>query len=201
MRPTGEAAKMTLRIEPLTPERWPAFEELMGRAGPCSRCWCMYWRVGPSYRRQTGEANRKALHTIACDGPPPGLVAFHKQLAVGWCQLTPREALPWLDNTKKLQRIDDAAVWSISCFFIRQGWRRRGVATALTHAAIDAARHAGAPALEAYPLDAAQSSSTSFTGYASTFQRAGFRIVARHTEARPMMRIEFGARKRRSSVQ
>jgi hypothetical protein len=35
------------------------------------------------------------------------LLAFDGDVAVGWCQLTPREALPWLDRTWRLKRVDD----------------------------------------------------------------------------------------------
>jgi GNAT superfamily N-acetyltransferase len=105
--------------------------------------------------------------------------------------LTPRDALPWLDQVKQLKRIDDVPVWSISCFYIRKGYRRRGITGALIEAAINTAKKAGATALEAYPLDAELTPSTSFTGYASTFLRAGFKICARHVSARPIMRLDL----------
>jgi hypothetical protein len=53
------------------------------------------------------------------------------------------------------------------------------------------ARSAGAPALEAYPLDGDLTPSASGTGYASTFARAGFRTVARRTPPRPIMRRDL----------
>jgi hypothetical protein len=56
---------------------------------------------------------------------------------------------------------------------------------------VKAARRAGASALEAYPLDAKLTPSASSTGYASTFARAGFRIVARHAPPRPIMRHDL----------
>jgi GNAT superfamily N-acetyltransferase len=180
-----------LRILPLTPDLWQAFEDLFGTKGPCSRCWCMYWRIGTRYRRQTPETNKAAFHSIVRKGPPPGLIAFSGNEAVGWCQLTSREALPWMDHVKKLKRVDDAPVWSISCFYIRTGQRKRGVSTALIRAAIDAAREAGVCALEAYPLDAEMTRSTSFTGYSSTFLKAGFKIAARHAAVQPVMRLDL----------
>jgi hypothetical protein len=44
--------------------------------------------------------------------------------------------------------------------------------------------------LEAYPVDTDEkkSSSTIYTGKASTFRRAGFNVVARRVPHRPMMR-------------
>ena len=124
-------------------------------------------------------------------GPPPGLLAFDGNLAVGWCQLTPRDALPWLDRTWRLKRVDDGPVWSLSCFYVRKGYRRRGVASALIAAAVRAAQRAKAPALEAYPLDAELTPSSTSTGYASTFARAGFKTVARRVPPRPIMRHDL----------
>ena len=190
---------MKLTVQPLTPELWPALEDLFGTQGPVSRCWCMYWRLGESYRRRPPETNKAALIELVKQGPPPGLLAFDSDLAAGWCQLTPRAVLPWLDRSRRLKRIDEASVWSLSCFYIRKGYRKRGVTAALIAAALETARSAGAPALEAYPLDARLSPSTSFTGYLSTFQRAGFRVVARHVPSRPIVRYEFKASRRSGS--
>lgn len=124
-------------------------------------------------------------------GPPPGLIAFDGDKAVGWCQLTPRDALPWLARQSRLKRIDEMPVWSLSCFYVRKGYRRKGVTAALIAAALKAAKRAKAPALEAYPLDADKTSSTSSTAYLTTFARAGFRTVARHVPPRPIMRHDL----------
>jgi GNAT superfamily N-acetyltransferase len=184
---------MKLTIRPLTPDLWPALEDLFGENGPCSRCWCTYWRIGSAYRKRPREKNKAAFREVVRRGPPPGLLAFDGDVAVGWCQLTPRDALPWLDRTWRLKRVDDAPVWSLSCFYVRKGYRKRGVTSALIAAALDAAKRAGASALEAYPLDANLTPSTSHTGYASTFARAGFKIVARHVPPRPIMRYDLKA--------
>jgi GNAT superfamily N-acetyltransferase len=151
----------------------------------------MYWRIGNEYRRRPRETNKAAFHEVVEQGPPPGLLAFDGSLAVGWCQLTPRDALPWLDRAWRLRRVDDVPVWSISCLYVRKGYRRRGVTSALIAAALQAAKSAGAPALEAYPLDAGLTPSASGTGYASTFARAGFKTVVRHAPPRPIMRRDF----------
>ena len=183
---------MDLTVQPLTPELWPALEELFGGNWPVDGCWCMYWRIGNDYRKRPRETNKAVLCELVKSGLPPGLLAFNADIAVGWCQLTPRAALPWLDDhTWRLKRVDDLPVWSVSCFYIRKGYRRKGVASALIAAALDTARRAGAPALEAYPLDAALTPSSSHTGYLSTFKRAGFKIVARRVPARPIMRYDF----------
>jgi GNAT superfamily N-acetyltransferase len=151
----------------------------------------MYWRLGSAYRKRADIANKRAFHEVVKKGPPPGLLAFDGDVPVGWCQLTPRDRLPWLDRAWRLKRIDDVPVWSISCFYVRKGYRRKGVTSALIAAALKTAKAAGAPALEAYPLDADLTPSASGTGYASTFARAGFRTLARHTAPRPIMRRDL----------
>ena len=81
--------------------------------------------------------------------------------------------------------------YRISCFYVRKGYRKRGVTAALIREALKAAREAGAPALEAYPLDADLTRSASFTGFASTFLRLGFQEVARRAPPRPILRHTF----------
>jgi GNAT superfamily N-acetyltransferase len=194
-RATGEPGGLRLTIRPLTPDLWPALEDLFGRGGGSNGCWCMYWRIGSEYHQRAREKNRRAFRRIVQHGPPPGLLAFDGERPVGWCQLTPRDELPWLDRARALQRVDARPVWSLSCFYVRRGYRRQGVMSALIAAALQAARSARAPALEAYPVDTARTGSTSnvFTGTAGTFTRAGFKTVARRTPSRPVMRHDLQA--------
>ena len=188
---------MKLKICPLTPNLWPALEDLFGENGACNGCWCMYWRIGSAYRKQPRQANKAAFQEVVKRGPPPGLLAFNGDVAVGWCQLTSRDVLPWLNRSWRLRRVDNMPVWSISCFYVRKGYRKRGITSALIAAALKIAKNAGAPALEAYPLDADLTPSASGTGYASTFARAGFKTVARRTPPRPIMRRDLRASRNR----
>ena len=185
------AADMKLIVRPLTFELWPALEDLFGKSGACNGCWCMYWRVGAAYRKGPRDKNKAAFREIVKRGPPPGLIAFDGDVAVGWCQLTPRDALPWLDRAWRLKRVDELPVWSLSCFYVRIGYRRQGVTSQLIAAALKAAKQAKAPALEAYPLDERETPSASGTGYMATFERAGFRTIACHVPARPIMRHDL----------
>lgn len=184
---------MDLVVRQLTPDLWPALQDLFSTEGPVGRCWCAYWRIGPAYRRRDPETNREALRQVVEEGPPPGLLAFDGGIAVGWCQITPRHALPWLERDKRLASGDGQAVWSISCFYVRKGYRRKGITAALIDAALEQARAAGASSVEAYPLDGAMTTSSSFTGYASTFERAGFETVARNVPTRPVMRYRLAS--------
>jgi GNAT superfamily N-acetyltransferase len=184
---------MKLVVRSVTPDLWPALEELFGPSGACNGCWCMYWRIGADYHRRDRSLNREALRRLVRRGPPPGLLAFDDAVAVGWCQLTPRAELPWLDRFRALAPIDELPVWSLSCFFVRRSHRGRGVVAALLAAAVAAAKEAGAPALEAYPIDpdAPGATKNDFTGTTPAFERAGFVVAARRIPHRPILRHDL----------
>jgi GNAT superfamily N-acetyltransferase len=183
-----------LVIRPLTPALWPKLEDLFGRTGACAGCWCMYWRVGSQYTKRPRAKNKADFRAVVKKGPPPGLLAFAGGTAVGWCQVTPRAALPHLARGRFTRAIDDTPAWVISCFYVRKGWRGRGVMSALIEGAIRFAGKYEAPALEAYPVKtdgAKRSNSGMYTGSAAAFERAGFETVARAAPDRPIMRYAF----------
>jgi GNAT superfamily N-acetyltransferase len=188
---------MKLAIRPLTPELWPALEDLFGAHGASNGCWCMYWRIGREYAKRPRNENRVAFRRIVKRGPPPGLIAFDGDRAVGWCQLTPRTDLPTLDERRVAARVDDVPVWSLSCFYVRRGYRRKGVMEALVVSAVKAAKRARAPALEAYPYLTKQ---PVYVGVLSVFERAGFTVVARPTPKRAVVRHSLGRRRRSTAV-
>ena len=181
---------MNFTIRPVTLSEWPALEDLFGRAGGSNGCWCMYWRIGPRYRDRPRADNKHDLRQLAASGQRPGLLAFDRDLAVGWCELAPRADLSWLARTPYLGPVDELPVWSLSCFYVRRTHRGRGVMNMLIEVAAHAAAAAGAPALEAYPVDTAIPGHTRnvFPGIASSFARHGFHVVARHKPDRPIMR-------------
>jgi GNAT superfamily N-acetyltransferase len=181
---------MPFTVAPLTRERWPALEDLFGRAGASNGCWCAYWRIGPAYRKRPREDNRRDLADLASGPRSPGLLVFDGDLAVGWCELAPRAELAWLAQIRYLATVDSQPVWAAPCFYVRRSHRGRGVTDRLVAAAIAAAADAGAPALEAYPVDTAVDGHTRnlFPGIASTFARHGFHEVARHKPDRPVLR-------------
>jgi GNAT superfamily N-acetyltransferase len=182
---------MEFSVHPLTPALWPALEDLFQDSPVCRRCWCMYWRIGSEYRKRSGDANKAAFRKIVRHGPPPGLLAFHNDLSVGWCQLTARIEVQWLDRNRFLKPVDETPVWSISCFYIRKGFRRQGITETLIREALTVARKAGAPALEAYPLDRRFTPSSSSTGFATTFRKLGFKQVLARDPGRPIMRYSL----------
>src|SRR3954470_20240580 len=83
-----------LAIRPLTPDLWPELEDLFGPVGACNGCWCMYWRIGSAYTKRPREQNKVAFQRVVKKGPPPGILAFDRERAVGWCQIRPDAIFP-----------------------------------------------------------------------------------------------------------
>jgi len=64
----------------VTPDLWPAPENLFGKSGASDGCGCIYWRIGSAYRKSPRGANREALRKIVKRGAPPDLLAFDGDL-------------------------------------------------------------------------------------------------------------------------
>jgi GNAT superfamily N-acetyltransferase len=85
----------------------------------------------------------------------------------------------------------DDSVWVVSCFVVRVGHRRKGVAHALLEAAVEHARAHGAQRLEAFPVVAGPGvpSADLYHGPLSVFEAAGFDVVSRPSERRAVVRM------------
>jgi GNAT superfamily N-acetyltransferase len=188
----------TLSIHPLTPSRWKDFEALFGKNGACAGCWCMWWRMASQkeYVATKGTGTKRAFKRIVEKGPPPGLLAYAGKEAVGWCAVAPRTDYPRLANSKILAPVDDDPVWSVTCFFVRRDWRKRGVTVALLDEAARFVGKRGGSILEGYPTDTSspQPGAFVFHGLLRGFERAGFREVALRSKTRPVVRRKSARR-------
>lgn len=167
-------------VRPATVDRWEDVRAVLDGSGEVG-CWCQPWR-GLDAKRISGGRPRTELLREQMEGgpPPPGYLAYLDDEAVGWIGVGVRTELPRLANSRTIPMVDDLPVWAIGCFRIRPGFRRRGVATALLSGVVEAARAAGAPGVEAYPIDpdgGRVDATLGFVGFASMFERAGFRQV------------------------
>jgi GNAT superfamily N-acetyltransferase len=182
-------------VRPVDRQLWPALEDLFGRGGASNGCWCMYWILGAEYHHRPRQKNKQALRRAATDGPAPGLLALDEAgQALGWCRLTPRVELAWLNRRRDLAPVDDIPVWSLPCFYIRRNARGQAIMASLIDAAVQHAHDAGAPTLEAYPIDTSVPGSTRniFPGTVTAFRQAGFTEIARRQPDRPIMRHNLG---------
>ena len=182
---------MTFTFLPLTVATWNDLVELFGHKGACGGCWCMYWRLkAADYNNQKGEGNKKSMKELLKKSSP-GVIAYVKNNAVGWCAVAPRDEYIRLETSRILKPVDDKKVWSVSCFFITKEFRRKGLSVTLLKAAIDFAISKGATIVEGYPTEPTtgrMADAFAWTGITATFQKAGFKEVERRSKGRPIMR-------------
>jgi GNAT superfamily N-acetyltransferase len=183
-----------------TADRWADVEIVFGPRGDSARCWCQWFYAGAQVGAGAAAANREVLRAQVRQGPPPGVLAYRDDEPVGWCAVAPRPTYTRLPRSEVLRgtpadELADPAVWSVTCFVVRVGHRRGGVAGVLLDGAVGLAREHGARVVEAYPIDVAAMGHTSsaelYHGPLSTFLSAGFREVARPRPARPVVRLEL----------
>ena len=190
---------MNCSFQPLCSNNWKDFVLLFGPKGACGGCWCMTWRLSSAdYNRMKGEENKNAmLHLVSKSSP--GIIAYADGAPAGWCAIAPRKEYIRLETSRILQPVDEKEVWSVSCFFIKKDFRRKGLSTALLKAAAAFAFEKGALIIEGYPTDTKKAKAKDkkkdmpdvfvWTGLAATFLNAGFKEAARRSDSRPIMRL------------
>jgi GNAT superfamily N-acetyltransferase len=174
-----------LEIVPLTPDRWDDVASLFGEGGDPKTCWCMYWRIrSKDWSFANTRETRDGFQQLVAEGrdPTPGLLAYREgdPTPVGWVSIGPRDDYERLTNSRVRPKIDDVPVWSVVCFVVSKRERGHGLTNQLLDAATRYAVDHGAPALEAYPVDAGDGrvpAALGYTGLLSTFLAAGFRVV------------------------
>jgi GNAT superfamily N-acetyltransferase len=184
-----------ITFQPLTPATWLDLEKLFGPRGACAGCWCMYWRLSRTqFDEQQGELNCRNLKALVDAGVIPGLLAYSDGEPVGWCSIAPRDEFPTLARSRILKPVDDQPVWSVVCFFIARGQRRKGLTVHLLKASIEYARSNGARIIEGYPVEPRDGKAPDvfvYTGLLSAFIQAGFTEVLRRSPTRPIMRYNL----------
>jgi GNAT superfamily N-acetyltransferase len=179
-----------LRVERVRPEHGPRLAALLETSG--HGCFCRYWHFGGDHREwlarcfHAPEQNRAELLGALASGSneASGIVAEDASGdLVGWLKLAPAQVCAKVYAQRLYKGLpcfqrDPAGVLTIGCLFVRENERRRGVATALLRGAIDAARAAGARALEAFPRsDTDVADAALMMGPLALFLREGFAIV------------------------
>jgi len=191
------AAAPRLRCVELTPDRWPAVEELFGPRGACAGCWCMWWRVergGALWEKTRGAPAKRQLKKLVTSGAAHGVLAFVGDRPVGWCAFGPREDFPRVATVRAYKQTDTPhGLWSINCFYIDKHDRGRGVARALLAAAVSACKRHGARVIEGYPVDSTVKFGAVFawTGPHNIFEERGFRQVPTPPTSKKLVRLRL----------
>ena len=181
-----------ISFKELTKGTWQDFETLFGEKGACGGCWCMYWRLrNKEFENQKGEGNKRAMKNLANKNEQIGIIMYLNNEPIGWCSVAPREDFIRLANSKILKPIDEKLVWSITCFFIDQNFRRQGYSVKMLKGVIGYCKKRKVRILEGYPVEPKKNKmppAFAWTGIAAAFSQAGFKEVARRSETRPVMR-------------
>jgi GNAT superfamily N-acetyltransferase len=204
-----------LTIVPANRATWADLAAIFGPADS-GRCNCQRFKTRGWFWEQATDEQRRALlrEQTNCDDPDAmsttGLVAYltgdggqgnpSAGVPVGWVAVEPRTEYPRLLGLPTVWRgrhedKQDDGVWSVTCFVVRKGYRRRGISYALAAAAVDYARENGARALEGYGMRTQPGKEITWgelhVGAVQVFADAGFTEVSSPSVRRAVMRVDF----------
>lgn len=211
MNPPDATATAGVRVVAIADAPWDDVRTVFGTRGDPSTCWCQFFKVDAAAWKAPNHA--AAFEHALCEqvdaarathSAGPGVLAYLGSDAsgwepVGWAAVEPRPRYPRVLGGRIIPGSaepdhGDADIWAVTCFVVRVGFRRHGVAKALLAGAVDQARRGGARVVEAYPVDAAGqkvSSADLYHGPLSAFEAAGFAITGRPVEGRAVVRLEL----------
>jgi GNAT superfamily N-acetyltransferase len=188
-------AKSTFDFYPVTKANWKDFENLFGERGACGGCWCMSWLLTKKeFDANKGAGNKRKMKKLVDSDAQPGILAYLDNEPVGWCAIAPREKYIRLEKSRVLKKVDDQTVWSIPCFFIKKEFRRKRLSTEILKAAISFCRSKGVKIVEGYPAEPYANdipAAFAWTGFPSSFRKAGFKEELRRSKSRPIMRYNL----------
>jgi GNAT superfamily N-acetyltransferase len=188
---------MGIEVLPAT-GRWDDFTSFMAPRTPGGRgCVCMV------YRNSSLDMPGRIAHMCAlcASEPGPGVLAYVDGEVAGWCSAAPKSTYRALVNSRTIPHVRDEDAWSVVCFVVRPGFRRRGLMHQLLDGAVRHAHARGATALEGYPEEPGSERTDQTSGYVGTVQLfRGTRIRARPADCRPARRQAPLARAPRASL-
>lgn len=152
---------------------------VIGPKKPTSNvCFCLSYRLLSSKEnvalREPQRSER--VRELCSMDPPPGVLAYDGDEPVGWAAVHPRADTSFSKN-RRIPHVDDLDVWSVWCFRVRPGHRKKGLVHHLLAGAVDFARANGAPAIEGYPVDNRGEKvdlTMAYVGTRAVFEEAGF---------------------------
>jgi GNAT superfamily N-acetyltransferase len=194
----GRVGVMAIEVRPAT-----VFEDVAAVVGPkrpdANVCWCLSYRIGGKENLHLrGPMRGDWVRELVGLDPPPGVLAYEGDEVVGWAAVHPRADTSFARN-KRIPHLDDLDVWSVWCFRVRPGHRKRGIVHHLLAGAVAFARERGAPAIEGYPVDNRGEKvdlTMAYVGTRAVFEHAGFVKAADTTSVlagfpRVVMRLDL----------
>ena len=179
---TGDVAQLEVRA--LTPETWPAFDDLVLRHnGIFGGCWCTYFQPSCADRLPGAEGSRTMKREYVESGLAHAALVMDGEEAVAWAEFGTPEELPNIHHRKQYDKEKDADPdYRITCVFVDRRYRRRGLTEVAIRGALDLVAQQGGGLVEAYPHDLTHqtkkmSSSFLYNGTRRLYERLGFTYV------------------------
>jgi GNAT superfamily N-acetyltransferase len=200
MSEPGSAAT-AYEIRPLTPETWPAFDDLVIRHnGIFGGCYCIWFHPDGPERGQGREGNRQLKKSYVEKGEAHAALVFDGDEAVAWAEYGTPAELPSLHHLKQYdaEKVADPD-WRITCVFVDRRHRRKGLTELAVRGALDLIAEAGGGVVESYPHDLTEqtkkmSSSFLYNGTRRLYERLGFTYVRPKGLKNCVMALEVPAR-------
>lgn len=135
-----------------------------------------------AYRDRSLDKPGRIAHmrALCASEPGPGVLAYVDGEVAGWCSVAPKSSYQALVNSRTIPHVQDEDAWSVVCFVVRPGFRRRGLMHELLDGAVGHAQAMGAAVLEGYPVDPEGERIEQTAGYVGTvplFEAHGFSRV------------------------
>src|SRR5262245_1325632 len=106
--------KPSVRVEPVTSERFADFERLFGSRGAPHYCWCSVYRFRDAHEK-SHLAKRQAMNQLITAGTPIGVLAYEGDEPIGWCSVAPRESYVKLERSRTMPRVSAEPTWTVLC--------------------------------------------------------------------------------------
>jgi GNAT superfamily N-acetyltransferase len=197
------------QIERARPEHAAGLCALLESTG--SGCFCNYWHFEGNKNAWLercfldAAANRAALVERLASPELSGVVASSPQGVCGWLKVTRAQALTRLYDQRVYRGLPcfqgppgaREHVYAVSCFYVAETERGRGLGRSLLETAIAVAREAGGSALEAFPRQTPAGERLRpdevWLGPEALFRNLGFVPVSDFL-AYPVLRLDLSAR-------
>ena len=184
---------LSLTYSILSKKTWKDLELLFGNNGACGGCWCMTPRLSSvDYNKNKGDKNKQLFQQLVVNNEPLGILAYHENLPVAWCSISPKSRLLQMKNSRIMKTTPNENTWSIVCLFIKKEYRRKQVSALIIKKAVEYAFENGAKAVEAYPVISKNDKMPdvfAWTGFWKSYEKAGFKKVKQVSETKLIMSI------------
>lgn len=123
---TGTGTEATYEIKPLTPETWPAFDDLVIRHnGIFGGCYCIAFHPDGPERGQGKEANRALKRSYVEQGLAHAALVMDGDEAIAWAEYGTPAELPSIHHRTQYDAEKDVDPdYRITCVFVDRRHRR-----------------------------------------------------------------------------